>query len=548
MRPGITVAPLVVVLLASLLTGPTLTAAQNGSTPHVLRVNWGDPPPDTLDPQLSHSGQWGISGGVDYEGLTKLDDELKPVPGAAESWGFSEDGKAITFHLRDGLVFSDGVPVTAEHFVYAARRLCGPELDSRSASLLFDVVGCEEFFTSGGPVAGEADIELGVRALDDRTVEYRFDAPAPYFPVVAASWGTIRLREDLIAAGGPEWWVNPATRIGNGPFKLVAYETEEPDQRLVYARNDHYWDGPAKLDRLEFSFADYFDPATMEAYVNGQYDVNWPAEEFLATAEGDPVLSQELVTLPIAGTSYYSFNFMREPFQDPKVREAFAYSFDREAYCREVLAGGCVPNLSWVSPGVPGYIESDAFAFDPAKAREALAASSYGGPENLPPIDWYLIEGEPSMVEDGEWLAAQFRDALGVELNLVTVSEEKFDALFESESTYPQLIDSVWFADPDPRDWFAVWRCGSEWNHGYCNPRLDTLVTRADAEMDPAKRLALYEAAGRVLLADAPAIFVHSAKMTALVKPSVVGYSRTTPNGFWPGFTNLLTVDVVPAE
>jgi len=127
----------------------------------------------------------------------------------------------------------------------------------------------------------------------------------------------------------------------------------------------------------------------------------------------------------------------------------------------------------------------------------------------------------------------------------VTVSEEEFDALFESESTYPQLIDSVWFADPDPRDWFVVWRCGSEWNLGYCNPRLDALVDRADAEMDPAKRLALYEAAGRVLLADAPAIFVHSAKMTVLVKPSVVGYSRTTPNGFWPGFTNLLTVDVV---
>jgi oligopeptide transport system substrate-binding protein len=548
MRPGITVAPLVVLLLASLLSGPTLTAAQNGPTPHVLRVNWGDPPPDTLDPQLSHSGQWGISGGVDYEGLTKLDDEQKPVPGAAESWAFSPDGTTLTFHLREGLVFSDGVPVTAEHFVYAARRLCGPELNSRSASLLFNVVGCEELFTSDGPVPGEADIELGVRALDDRTVEYRFDAPAPYFPVVAASSGTIPLREDLIAAGGPEWWANPATRIGNGPFELVAYETEEPDQRLLYARNDHYWDGPAKLDRLEFSFADYFDPATMEAYVNGQYDMNWPPEEFLATAESDPVLSQELVTLPIAGTYYFSFNITREPFQDQKVREAFAYAFDREAYCRELLAGGCVPNLSWVSPGVPGYIESDAFAFDPAQAREALAASSYGGSEDLPPIDWYVIEGEPSMVKDAEWLAARFRNALGVELNLVTVSEEEYDALFESESTFPQLIDSVWFADPDPRDWFVVWRCDSEWNRGYCNPRLDALVNRADAEMDPAKRLALYEAAGRVLLADAPAIFVHSAKMTALVKPSVVGYSRTTPNGFWPGFTNLLTVDVVPAE
>lgn len=546
MRLGITVAPLVVVLLlASLLSAPTLTAAQNGPTPHVLRVNWGDPPPDTLDPQLSHSGQWGISGGVDYEGLTKLDDEQKLVPGAAESWAFSPDGTTLTFHLREGLVFSDGVPVTAEHFVYAARRLCGPELNSRSASLLFDVVSCEELFTSDGPVAGGADIELGVRALDDRTVEYRFDAPAPYFPVVAASWGTIPLRDDLITAGGPKWWVNPATRIGNGPFKLVAYETEEPDRRLVYARNDHYWDGPAKLDRLEFSFADYFDPATMEAYVNGQYDVNWPAEEFLATTESDPVLSQELVTLPIAGTNYFEFNFTREPFQDPKVREAFAYAFDRDALCRQLSSGTCRANLGWVSPGVPGYIETEAFAFDPEKARAALAASSYGGPQNLPPIDWYIVEGEAGMAEDAEWLSAQLRDTLGVELNVVTVSEEEFDAMYEDLATTPPFHSSIWYAGPEIRGWFAVWRCGSEFNDGYCNLRYDALVDRADAELDPAKRLQLYEAAHRLLLADTPAIFTSSASSTLLVKPSVVGYSRTTPNEFWPGFTNLLTVDVV---
>jgi oligopeptide transport system substrate-binding protein len=547
MHRGNTVAPLVVVLLlASLLSGLSLVAAQNGPTPHVLHVNWGDPPPDTLDPLLSHSGQWGISGGIDYEGLTKLDDELKPVPGAAESWEFSRDGETITFHLREGLVFSDGVPVTAAHFVYTARRLCGPELNSRSASLLFAVVGCEDLFTSGGPVAGGADIELGVRALDGRTIEYRFDAPTPYFPVVAASWGAIPLREDLIAAGGLEWWANPATRIGNGPFKLFAYETEEPDQRLVYARNDRYWDGPTELDRLEFLFDDLKDPATMETYVRGEYDVNWPAEEFLATIEPDPVLSQELVTIPIAGTIYYAFNLTREPFTDPKVREAFAYALDRDALCRALVFATCRPNLGWVAPGAPGYIETDAFAFDPEKARAALAASSYGGPENLPPIDWYIVEGYPSTLEDGEWLSAQFEQVLGVALNFVTVSEEEESALYESgDAIYPQFTESTWFAGPDLRGWFVVWRCGSAFNRGYCNPRYEALVERADAELDPVKRLALYEAAQRVLLADAPGVFGLSARMLVLVKPYVVGYSRTTPNGDWPGYTNLLTVDVV---
>ena len=130
------------------------------------------------------------------------------MPGAAESWEFSPDGKTITFHLRDGLVFSDGVPVIAAHFVYAAERLCSPELDSGSASLLFGVIGCQALFDSAGDpaAAAAAKAEFGVRALDERTLEYRFTAPAPYFLVQASNWSAIPLRQELVEAGGPEWW------------------------------------------------------------------------------------------------------------------------------------------------------------------------------------------------------------------------------------------------------------------------------------------------------------------------------------------------------
>ena len=427
-RRATAVAVLAVLLLASLLPGISMVMAQDGATPGVLRVNWGDPIPDTLDPQLSHWGQWGISGGVDYEGLTRLDEELMPVPGAAESWQFSEDGKTLTFHLRDGLVFSDGVRIFAEHFVYGAQRLCSPELDSASASLLFDVVGCEELYTNvDGATGTAAKANLGVRALNERTVEYRFDRPAPYFLVSAARWAAIPLREELIAAGGPEWWTNPATRIGNGPFRLVAYERDEPDQRLVYARNDRYWDGPTALDRLEFYFDDLQDySATMAAYGSDKYDITWFDDRYLTELEADPVLSREVVTIPVAGTLYYSFNHTREPFTDPKVREAFAYSFDREAYNRQIEYGIPETNLGWVSPGAPGYIETDAFAFDPTKARAALAASSYGGPENLPEITWYNTVDAPVRAQRGAWLSAQFEAVLGVAFVQVTVSDEEY--------------------------------------------------------------------------------------------------------------------------
>jgi oligopeptide transport system substrate-binding protein len=522
------------------------TAIQDASA-RVLRVNWGDVP-ETLDPQHSDQGQWSISGGLDYEGLTRIDEELQVAPGAAESWEFSSDGKTLTFHLRDGLVYSDGVPVVAADFVYAAERLCSPELDSRSLDLLMDVIGCMELYNSAGDAAAAdaAKATFGARALDDRTLEYRFTRPAPYFLTTASIWATIPLRQDLIEAGGPEWWTNPATRIGNGPFKLVNYDTDEPEQRLTYARNERYWRGRTKLDGLEFLFLGFGEPA-IEAYRNGEVDVVWPGEENMPEVEADPVLSRELATIPDAGTDYFNFNLNREPFQDPKVREAFAYAFNREAFCQQIMYGGnCLLTLSMVPPGMPGSIETDAFAFDPEKARQALADSSYGGPEGLPEITWYGGADSPGQVIDAKWQYEQYRQVLGIELKLVYLADEEMDALYDDPATSPQYHESAWFASTDPRGWYTIWRCDSPFNsEGYRDPELDALLDRADAELDPDKRIALYEEAGHRLVAGAPAIFVDNIVSVWLVKPYVSGYTLTTGiNGDWPGWMNLMAVDV----
>ncbi len=538
----------VAILLA--VGGVPVTATQDAAPGHVLRLNWGSTGPDTLDPQFSHEGQWSISGGLDYEGLTRIDEELQVVPGAAESWEFSADGKTLTFHLRDGLLYSDGAPVTAADFVYGAERLCSPELASGSATLLFDVIGCEELFTSAGDTAAAnaARAMFGVRALDDRTLEYRFEQPAPYFLTQASNWSAIPLRRDLVEAGGPRWWANPATRIGNGPYRLAEYTTDGPDRRLVYARNEHYWRGPAKLDEIAFLFFDPEDEATA-AYRRGEVDAIWMDSAIVPALEADPVLSRELVTIPDAGTSYFLFNVNKEPFTDKHVREAFAYAFDRQAYCRQFEYSSCTPTLSMIPPGLPGAIEPNAFAFDPARARAALAMSSYGGPENLPEVIWYGWKDDAGNDAQGQWLAAQFRQVLGIDLKLVYLPEEEHDALYDSPETWPQFQQSVWYAQPDPRQWLEKWRCDSPLNHaGYCNPALDAQLDRAGAELDPEQRIVLYEEAGRLLVADAPAVFAYNVSTTWLVKPSVTGYTLTTGiNGDWPGWMNLLTVDVVPS-
>jgi ABC-type oligopeptide transport system substrate-binding subunit len=545
MHRRMTAVPIFILLIVGMLVAwvAPVAATQEGSA-KILRINAGDFFPETFDPQLSDNGQGFYL--VDFEGLTRIDEELQVVPAAAESWAFSSDGTTLTFSLRQGLVFSDGVPITAEHFRAGIARMCSPELDSRLAIQLFDIVGCEQQFTGGAadPATATASAALGVRALDDRTLQIQFERPAPYFPALASIWVAFPLRQDLIEAGGPEWWANPGTRVGNGPFRLVAYEAEGPNQRMTFTRNEHYWGGRTKLDGIEFVFVDYRDPANMTGYEQGDFDITWLSEELLPVIEADPVLSRELISLPIPGTIYWAFNLTREPFTDQKVREAFAYGFDREAYCRQIILGACIPTLSWIAPEAPGAIETDAYAFDPQKACEALAASSYGGAEKLPEVVWYVAQGVPIEERFGQWIAAQYREVLGVELKLVALPEEAYDALYDDLATWPQFHEATWWAGADPGTWFVVWRCGSELNTGYCNPELDALLDRADAELDPETRIALYEEAGHMLVADVPAIFVHTASNQVLVKPSVTGYSRITPDGNWPASTNLLTIDI----
>jgi oligopeptide transport system substrate-binding protein len=554
MRPRLIAATLLVVLvLGSLLPASAPTAAiQDAVGPKILRIAWGYFP-ETLDPQQTDIGQYQVTG-LAFEGLTRQDEELAIVPAAAESWEFSADGMTLTFRLRDGLVYSDGSPLTAERFRYAIERQCDPYNEFLDVSSLFVIVGCETFNTSldtegGTPAAGEGGYEaaranLGARALDDRTLEIRFTRPAPYFPAVAAGSAFRPVKQELVEAGGPNWWLDPANWVSNGPFYVTTIQPGEPNGRIRLARNDHYWGGQAKLDGIEYRIID----DSLEAYRRGEIDVLGLSSDMMPEIEADPVLSRELLTLQTSFIGVFLMNLTREPFTDKKVREAFAYAFDRAAYCREVELGTCAATLSWIPPGVPGHIETDAYAFDPEKARQALAESSYGGPEDLPTVIWD-VQDDPWDQAQAQWLADQFFQVLGVEMALEPITDEESSAkLWVDSATWPQFGSFFWYSDtPDPHDWLGFWTCGSEFFAvyiGYCNPDFDDLVKRADSELDPATRIQLAEEAGRLLVADAPSIFVYNPTDVKLVKPYVIGYSRFAPNQQWPGWWNPLALDL----
>jgi oligopeptide transport system substrate-binding protein len=568
----------VVLVAALLLLPPAVALGQNeAATPaaamaqaHVLRIGRVGFA-DTFDPQ-KNSASFSVPSLV-YEGLTNLDEHLDVVPGAAESWEYSDDGLILTFHLREGLTYNDGSPLTAERFRYAVERDCDPRTQAPYVEFLFVIAGCEAFATSldiaeggeGTPAAtpGAADLaaadaaraSLGVTAVDDRTLEIRLVRPAGYVPALATTWLFYPVPREVVEADPENWWRDAANWVSNGPFAISGIDIagELADREVRFEPNAHYWGGQPRLETIIYRYFES-DEESLAAYRNGELDVSVVPYPYGGQPEiaDDPQLRQELLRIPSAVTIGFGLNQHEAPFQDPKVREAFAYGLDRAGFCREVWSGACLPTLSWIPAGVPGHIATDAFAYDPAQARQALAASSYGGPEKLPEITYRYGADDPEDKAIAEWLAANYQRSLGITITPRPTTDEEWDALDEA-GTVAQFAWWDWRQDyADPQNWLSlVWSCESgEFAKplGYCNPRFDTLVNEADQSHDQATRMRLYDEAQQLLIAEAPIVMGFQDTNALIVKPAVIGYTLS-PGDLWPGWSTPLTVDVAsPTE
>ena len=517
--------------------------------------------PDVVDPQKSS-----FTAEIDilqlvYEGLTRLDASQQTIPGAAESWAYNDDATGITFTLREGLTYSDGSPLTAENFRYAIERTCDPATAGEYQYLMFEVAGCAEFAglasdEDGEPRAytpeeyDEAKAALGARAVDDLTLQIDLTNPAPYFHTIASLWPFSPVKQEIATQDSDTWWQSAENHVGNGPFTVTDIA---PDQRWTFAANENYWQGRPLLDGIEYVYADEAAVA-MQAYRAGDLDIVQLQASQIPEVQADPELTAAFVTYPQAATQYLAMNLSTEPFQDKTVREAFAYAIDRETLCTIVRAGDCLPTVSFIPLGLPGAIETNQYGYDPDAARQALAESSYGGPEGLPEITVYVNSDFEERVQQTEWIAGEIRDILGVELTIEPMEGAALTALRQEPATHPQLLYfGSWYQDyPDPQNWLsAVWTCESSLNQvGYCNEAYDELTSQGDTTIDPTERLVYYEEAGQILVDDLPAAFLLNPSGIFLVNPAVTGYTPTPSEVEWPGSaSSLMTLDIVdPAE
>ena len=482
-----------------------------------FRRLWSDPP--TLDPHLTgDTTSAGIVTEV-FSGLVTLDTDLKLVPDIAESWTI-EDGTVYTFKLRTNAKFHNGKPVTAQDFKWSLERAAAPDTASPVAdTYLNDIVGAEKYFD------GEADEIVGIKVIDDHTLEITTDAAKAYF-LAKLTYPTANvLDREVVEAGGRSWWIdNP---VGTGPFKLAEYRIGE---RIILERNEDYYREPAGVDTVLMNLA---GGQAMAMYENDEIEITgvglYDLERVLDPNEP---LNQELVVAPPGfSVSYIGFNASMAPFDDVKFRQALNHAVDKELIATGVLSELVEPAYSILPPGFPGYTENIVgLQHDPELARKLLSESRYPDAETRPRIVVTVPGTGGTIGLDLEVVLEMWKQELGVEVEIQQVEWATYLEDLDAKK-FQAYAGLGWEADyPDPQDFLDIlFHSESSINHGdFKDAAIDAILEEARTEADIQRRIDLYHQAEQMIVDAAPWVPMwFTGDRYALVKDYVEGYVMT---------------------
>ncbi|MEM1146251.1 MAG: peptide ABC transporter substrate-binding protein [Pseudomonadota bacterium] len=478
---------------------------------------------DTLDPHRS-SAQWeSIVIGDMFHGLTQHTADGQVIPAMAESWTTSEDGLTWTFKLREAS-WSDGVPVTANDFVFALRRIQDPAIASQYSSLLYIIKNAQAL--NEGRVAPE---ELGVSAIDDLTLEITLEEAAPYLEGLLTHYTTFPVPQHIVEEHG-EAWVQPENIEVNGPYKLVYWVTGD---QLIVNKNPLFYEA----DTLCFEQVRYFeleDLAAVERRIEaGELDIN-NAFDGGRKAELDRRLPGWARTTPALLTTYWSFNSSIEPFDDVRVRKALAMALDREYLVENVLTPGFIPAYSFVPPGMNNYeVDRPQVSWRDLsrperleQARTLLEQAGFG-PDN--PL---RFEFKHRSTDDNPKAAPVAQANWNEIAPWVTVDILRQDTKVlyaDLRQSNFEVADGAWIADyNDPLNFLYLLDSDTgQQNYGnYANPEYDRLLEAASQERDLVARAALFAEAEAIMLEDHPVTPMWFQVTKNLVDPNLTGWAE----------------------
>lgn len=462
------------------------------------------------------------------ENLQLVTDMALEVP-TADNGGVSRDGKTYTIKLRKDLTWSDGQPLTANDIVYSFKRMLDPKVAAPYSGNFGVIAGAKDYSTALGTKAAPKDPSaaelgalrdaVGVVAKDDRTVVFSLNAPSSSFLNQLALWASAPVRKDVVEKYGDSW-TEAGNLIGNGPFVMKEWAHND---HFALEPNPNWHTGKAQLSRVNIRIIDD-EIAAFAAYLAGELDVSPvpPANRREAMTPGS-ALNGELVRKPDLATTALAFNSQEKPWDNAKVRQAFATALDRRALIEGVLQGVGAPATAWLPPGMPGYDASAGkqYEYDAAKARQLLSEAGYANGEGLPKVTLFLRTNDTNRLV-AQFMQDQFKKNLGVDIEIDLVDATTYQSRFARGQFNMSM--SGWAADwPYPDNWLPEhFGTNGTFNvYHYSNPRVDDLLQKAAAETDTKKQLDLYRQAQKAVIDDAATVGLYNRETFVVVKPKV---------------------------
>ncbi len=505
-------------LVPALMFGHTAHAADAPMVFH--RGNVAEP--GSLDPHQSGATWENNIIGELLMGLTTDDIAGQPIPGSAESWTVSDDGLTWTFKLRAGLLWSDGVPLKASDFVFGIRRLLDPKTAARYAFIAYVI-------KNAAPVnSGDLPTDhVGVRAIDEHTLEITLEEPTPFLPGLLTHYTTFPLPEHVVQKYGRDW-VKPGTMVSNGPYILESWAAND---HVKIVKNPLFYDAAnVAIDEVYFYPTDDLS-AALTRFRAGELDANigslgFPVSQTEWLQKNMP--GQAYIT-PQLANGYIVFNHRKPPFSDERLRRAFSLCVDRTILTDKVARDGRLPAYAFVPPGTANYNNAAQLDFTDwsmenrrQEAIELLADAGYNADNPL--IFEYLymasVDGRRSAVV----LSAMLKQCNMIMRLIANEPKVHYDMIRNADFTAALAQWSADYDDPHTFLYLLDSRAGAYNYGGYHNPEYDRLMDQAAAILDVEERARVLAQAEQIALDDAAVAPLSYPTSKMLVAPYVKGF------------------------
>jgi oligopeptide transport system substrate-binding protein len=505
----------------TIIVGFTMLLMAMGSAGAEVVYNRGNSAdPESLDPHKTSTVYEAHILRDLFQGLVMQDARAELIPGAAESWTVSGDGKVYTFKLRADGVWSNGDPVTAHDFVYSFQRLLNPETAAEYAGMLYPIKGAKEVNDAATKASPDT---LGVKAVDDTTLEITLNGPTPYFLEMLTHQASYPVNRKNIEQFGADF-IKPGNLVSNGAYTLAEFV---PNDHIKIVKNPKFFDAASVgIDVVNYIPTEDRS-AALKRYEAGELDSNddLPTEQLeeIRAKFGDQVR-----IAPYLGTYYYTFKVDKKPWDDAKLRRAISMAIDRDFLAEKVWKNSMIPAYSFVPPGIAGYEPSVADYADMSQIEREDEAKKILNELGFGPGKPLKMELRFNTSENHQNTAVAVQDMLkplNVEVSLLNTDTKSHYGMLEQHGDY-DVARAGWIADyKDPETFLRLLVTGDGANYAlYSNPEFDALMSQAAAEADPAKRSKLLSQAEAIFVRDTPYIPLLFYSFHNIVSPKLQGF------------------------